>query len=123
MATKTIESVLREDRLFPPSEAFVKQANVAGESAYQALCAEAEKDLAGFWGRLAREHVLWQRPFTRVLDETKAPFFRWFDDGELNVSHNCLDRHLKTQPDKVAILFEADDGQVTRITYKELYRR
>ena len=123
MATKTIESVLQETRLFPPSEAFVKQANVSGQGAYEALRAEAEKDLAGFWGRLAREHVLWQRPFTRVLDESKAPFYRWFDDGELNVSHNCLDRHLKTQPDKVAIIFEADDGQVTRVTYKELYRR
>jgi acetyl-CoA synthetase len=123
MATKTIESVLQETRLFPPSEAFVKQANVSGQGAYEALRAEAEKDLTGFWGRLAREHVLWQRPFTRVLDESKAPFYRWFDDGELNVSHNCLDRHLKTQPDKVAIIFEADDGQVTRVTYRELYRR
>ena len=123
MATKTIESVLQETRLFPPSPAFVKQANVSGQGAYEALCAEAAKDLTGFWGRLAREHVLWQRPFTRVLDESNAPFYKWFDDGELNVSHNCLDRHLKTQPDKVAIIFEADDGKVTRVTYKELHRR
>src|SRR5262245_41192659 len=78
MATKTIESVLQETRLFPPSPAFVKQANVSGQSAYAALCAEAEKDLPGFWARLAREHVLWQRPFTRVLDESKPPFYRWF---------------------------------------------
>ena len=123
MATKTIESVLQEHRLFPPGDAFVKQANISGQGAYEALCAEAEKDLAGFWGRLAREHVLWQRPFTRVLDESNAPFYRWFDDGELNVSYNCLDRHLKTQPDKVAIIFEADDAQVTRITYRDLHRR
>ena len=123
MATKTIESVLQETRLFPPSDAFVKQANVSGKGAYEALRAEAEKDLTSFWGRLAREHVLWQRPFTRVLDESNAPFFKWFDDGELNVSYNCLDRHLKTQPDKVAIIFEADDGKITHITYKELYRR
>jgi len=123
MATKTIESVLHENRVFPPSEAFVKQANVSGMDAYRKLCAEAEKDFEGFWGRLAKEHVLWHKPFSKVLDESKAPFFRWFEDGELNVSYNCLDRHLKTQPDKTALIFEADDGKVTRISYKELYRR
>ncbi len=123
MATKTIESVLHENRVFPPSESFVKQANISGMDAYRKLCAEAEKDFEGFWGRLAREHVLWHKPFSKVLDESEAPFFKWFEDGELNVSYNCLDRHLKTQPDKIALIFEADDGKVTRITYKELYRR
>ena len=123
MATKTIESVLQESRLFPPSSAFVKQANISGMDAYRALCAEAEKDLDAFWARLAREHVLWHKPFTQVLDESQAPFFKWFADGQLNASYNCLDRHLATQPDKVAIIFEADDGKVSRITYKELYRR
>ena len=123
MATKTIESVLHENRVFPPSESFVKQANISGMDAYRKLCAEAEKDFEGFWGRLAREHVLWHKPFSKVLDESEAPFFKWFEDGELNVSYNCLDRHLKTQPDKIALIFEADDGKVTRITYKELHRR
>jgi acetyl-CoA synthetase len=123
MATKTIESVLQENRVFPPSEAFVKQANLSGMDAYRKLCAEAEQDLPGFWARLAKEHVLWHKPFSKVLDESKAPFFKWFEDGELNASYNCLDRHLKTQPDKTAIIFEADDGTVTKISYKELYRR
>jgi acetyl-CoA synthetase len=123
MATKMIESVLQETRVFPPSDAVVKQANVSGMAAYRALCDEAEKDFQGFWGRLAREHVLWNRPFTQVLDESNAPFYKWFHDGELNASYNCLDRHLQTQPDKVAIIFEADDGQVTRITYRDLHRR
>ena len=91
--------------------------------AYRKLCAEAERDFEGFWARLAREELLWHKPFTKVLDDSNAPFFKWFEDGELNASYNCLDRHLKTQPDKVAIIFEADDGKVTRITYKELYRR
>lgn len=90
---------------------------------YKALCAEAERDLPAFWGRLAREHIAWRKPFTRVLDESDHPFFKWFDDGELNVSFNCLDRHLSTQPDKIAIIFEADDGTVTRSTYRELYQR
>jgi acetyl-CoA synthetase len=116
-----IESVLQEKRIFKPAPEFVKQANVSGMEAYQKLCAEAEKDFEGFWGRLAREHIAWHKPFTQVLDESKAPFFRWFHDGELNASYNCLDRHLKSQPDKVAIIFEADDGKVTKISYKALY--
>jgi len=119
----TIESVLQENRVFPPPPEFVKQANISGMDGYRKLCAEAEKDFNGFWARLAREEVIWKKPFSAVLDESKAPFFRWFHDGTLNASYNCLDRHLETQPDKTAIIFEADDGQVTRITYKELHRR
>src|SRR5580765_6466162 len=117
-----IETVLQEKRVFPPAPAFVKKANISGMDAYRKLCAEAEKDFEGFWARLARETLLWSKPFTKVLDESKAPFYRWFYDGELNASYNCLDRHLKTQPDKVAIIFEADDGSVTKITYRELHR-
>jgi len=123
MADATIESVLQEDRLFPPSPEFVKQANVSGMAAYQALCDEAERDFQGFWGRLGKEHLLWHKPFTQVLDESNPPFFKWYADGELNASYNCLDRHLETQPDKIAIIFEADDGKVTKITYKQLYHK
>jgi acetyl-CoA synthetase len=123
MSSKTIESVLQETRVFPPSDAFVKQANISGMDAYLKLCAEAEQDFEGFWARLARENLLWHKPFTKVLDESKAPFFKWFESGELNASYNCLDPHLKTRPDKTAIIFEADDGKVTKITYKELHRR
>jgi acetyl-CoA synthetase len=119
----TIESVLHEKRLFAPSAEFVQQANVSGMGAYRALCAEADRDHAGFWGRLAREQLLWRKPFTEVLDESKAPFYRWFGDGELNVSYNCLDRHLSTHGNKVAIIFEADDGAVSKVTYRELHQR
>jgi len=119
--SSAIESVLQETRVFPPSAPFVQQANISGMDAYRKLYAEAERDFEGFWARMARENLLWSKPFSKVLDESKAPFFRWFYDGELNASYNCLDRHLKTQPDKVAIIFEADDGKVTRITYKQLY--
>ncbi|MDB5926933.1 MAG: acetate--CoA ligase [Betaproteobacteria bacterium] len=118
-----IESVLQENRVFRPSPEFVRQANISGMDAYRTMCAEAERDFEGFWSRLAREELLWHKPFTKVLDESNAPFFKWFEDGELNASYNCLDRHLKTQPDKTAIIFEADDGQITRVTYKELHRR
>jgi acetyl-CoA synthetase len=116
-----ISSVMQESRVFPPSEEVVQNATISGMAAYEALVKEAEKDYSGYWGRLAKEHVLWHKPFTQVLDESKAPFFKWFADGELNVSYNCLDRHLETQPGKTAIIFEADDGKVTRISYKELY--
>ena len=121
MSSGTIESVLHEDRLFAPSAEFAKQANISGMAAYQALCDEAHRDFEGFWARQAREQLLWQKPFSKTLDESNPPFFKWFHDGELNASYNCLDRHLKTQPDKVAIIFEADDGKVTKITYQELY--
>jgi acetyl-CoA synthetase len=117
----TIESVLQESRVFPPSAEFVRQANISGMEAYRKLVAEAERDFEGFWARLARETVLWHKPFTKVLDESNAPFYKWFHDGELNASYNCLDRHLTSQPDKTAIIFEADDGKVTRITYRALY--
>src|SRR5688500_17461363 len=121
MASSTIESVLQEKRVFPPSPAFVRQANISGMDAYRKLHAEFERDFEGTWARHARETLVWSKPFAHVLDQPKAPFFRWFYDGELNASYNCLDRHLKTQPDKVAIIFEADDGKVTKITYKALY--
>ncbi len=120
----SIESVSHENRIFNPPETLASQANIAGMPAYQALCAEAEKDYAGFWGRLARENLAWHKPFTEVLDESKAPFYRWFHDGELNASYNCLDRNLTNgNADKTAIIFEADDGASTKITYRELHRR
>ena len=118
-----IESVLTETRLFEPSADMVQQAAVSGMDAYNALCAEAELDYEGFWAKLARELLIWYKPFTQVLDESDAPFYRWFGDGELNVSYNCLDRHLATQPDKTAIIFEGDDGTVTQVSYQELYHR
>ena len=119
-----IESVLTENRVFPPSEETVKRATIAGMAAYEALCKEAEQDYEGYWGRLAREHVGWKEPFTQVLDESNAPFYRWFADGKLNVSWNCLDRNVEAGlGDKVAIIFEADGGEVTRVTYRELLAR
>mgnify|MGYP001326924454 FL=1 len=118
-----IESILTETRVFPPSEAFVKQANVPGMEGYQALCRQAATDYEGYWAGLAKKHIDWKTPFTRTLDETNAPFYKWFEDGTLNVSYNCLDRHLATRGDKTALVFEADDGSVTKVTYKQLHAR
>jgi acetyl-CoA synthetase len=121
--SSSIESVASEKRVFPPPAAFVKQANISGMAAYQAMCADAERDFEGFWAKLAREKLMWHKPFTKTLDESNIPFYKWFHDGELNASYNCLDRHLKTQPEKTAIIFEADDGKVTRINYRALYHK
>ena len=119
-----IESLTHEMRVFTPPEDFVKHATVSGMPAYEALCAEAEKDYEGFWARLAREHLQWHKPFTKTLDESQAPFYKWFDDGLLNVSYNCLDRNLTNgNANKQAIIFEADDGTVTKYTYGELHQK
>ena len=107
--------------LFQPSAEFAAQATISGMDAYQALCAEAANDYTGYWARLAREHVSWKKPFTQVLDETNAPFYKWFADGTLNVSYNCLDRNVEAGlGDKVAILSETDDGAQRQVTYREL---
>ena len=122
--SSAIESVLVENRVFPPSPATQQAARISGMAAYQALCAEAEKDYEGYWACLARDNVVWSKPFTQVLDESHAPFYRWFADGELNASANCLDRHIGTPVEnKTAIIFESDDGQVTKVTYRELLNR
>ena len=118
-----IESILSETRVFKPADAFVAQANVSGIAQYRQLCTRAEADYEAFWADLAREHISWKKPFTRTLDESSAPFYRWFDDGLLNVSYNCLDRHLDTRGEQVALIFEADDGTVTRVTYRQLHAR
>jgi acetyl-CoA synthetase len=108
-------------KLFQPSAEFVKQATISGMDAYTALCAEAASDYTGYWARLAREHVSWKKPFTQVLDESNAPFFKWFADGTLNASYNCLDRNIEAGlGDKVAIISETDDGEVKKMTYKVL---
>ncbi|HTS23120.1 MAG TPA: acetate--CoA ligase [Casimicrobiaceae bacterium] len=119
----SIESVAHESRVFSPSPAFVSKANV-GKAEFDRLNAAAAADYPAFWARLAREELLWHKPFRRTLDESKAPFYKWFEDGELNASYNCLDRNLENgNAEKTAILFEADDGKITRVTYRELYTR
>ncbi len=122
--SSAIQSTMVENRVFFPSDAAVKVARVSGMAAYQALCDEAERDFTGFWGRLAREHVQWTKPFTQVLDESRAPFYQWFADGELNASANCLDRHMGTPAEnRTAIVFESDGGDVNHVSYKELLAR
>ena len=111
-------------RIYNPSEEMVKNAAVSGMDGYRALCKEAEDDYEGFWGRRAKELLDWKEPFTQVLDQSNPPFFKWFADGKLNVSYNCLDRNVNNGlGDKVALIFEADSGEVTKVTYKDLLAR
>ncbi|MDR5171698.1 acetate--CoA ligase [Methylobacillus flagellatus] len=119
----SIESVLTETRVFAPHEAFRQAATVSGLSGYQALCDAAEQDYTGFWADLARQEITWQTPFNEVLDESDAPFYRWFADGKLNASYNCIDRHLEKRANKIALIFEADNGDIANISYKELHQR
>jgi acetyl-CoA synthetase len=125
---KTKETVMsdtathpHERKVYYPSQQAVQSARISGMDAYRALCAEAEADYTGFWARMARENLQWQQPFTHALDDSQAPFYKWFDDGLLNVSYNCLDVHVQAgKGDKTAVLFETDDGTVTRVSYAEL---
>ncbi|RTQ32994.1 acetate--CoA ligase [Variovorax gossypii] len=112
----------RKSSPIPPPD--MKGAHVAGMEAYRSLVAEAEADYSGYWSRLARQFVSWKSDFTVGLDDSQAPFFKWFADGMLNVSYNCLDRQVERGlGGKTALVFEADDGQVTRIDYRELLAR
>ncbi|WP_031359070.1 acetate--CoA ligase [Caballeronia sordidicola] len=119
-----IESVLHERRIFPPSAKATAGAAISGMDAYEALTSEAERDYEGFWARLARETLSWHKPFTTVLDESNPPFYKWFEDGEINASYNCIDRHVEAgHGAKNAIIFEADDGAVVNVTYQDLLQR
>ncbi|SAK90730.1 acetyl-CoA synthetase [Caballeronia arationis] len=119
-----IESIVHESPVFPPPTQMVARAEISGMDAYRSLVDEAERDYEGFWGRLARETLAWKKPFSSILGETNAPFYTWFEDGELNASYNCLDRHVEAgNGDCTAVIFEADDGTVTHVTYRDLLQR
>jgi len=123
-AQNSASDVKAESRIFPPPAAFAANATISGMDAYHAMCKEAETDYEGFWAKLACENLHWHKPFETVLDETDAPFYKWFEDGLMNVSYNCLDVNLqKGNGDKVAVIFEADGGEVTKVTYKELHHK
>ncbi len=117
MSDEALANLLQEDRTFPPSPEFAAQAN-AQASMYD----EAAADRLGFWAEQARR-LDWAEPWTEVLDWSNAPFARWFVDGKLNVSYNCVDRHVESgHGDQVALHFEGEPGDTRDITYAELQR-
>jgi len=120
MDAKNIESVLLEERSFPPPEAFTAKAGLKPADLEQ-LRSAAAADHVGFWADLARKELVWQEPFTEALDDSDAPNYRWFNDGRLNVSFNCLDVHLAERGHKTAIIFEAENGGTRHLSYRELH--
>ena len=120
MADKNIESVLLEERTFTPAPAFSARAHLKPADA-EALRRRAREDHVGFWTDLAAQELTWHTPFTVGLDATRAPNYRWFSDGRLNASYNCLDVHLNTRAEKTAVIFEGEPGDVRRLTYRELH--
>src|SRR5438874_2261796 len=120
MADKNIESFLLEERTFTPAPAFSARAHLKPADA-EALRRRAREDHVGFWTDLAAQELTWHTPFTVGLDATRAPNYRWFSDGRLNASYNCLDVHLNTRAEKTAVIFEGEPGDVRRLTYRELH--
>jgi acetyl-CoA synthetase len=118
--SENIDSVLHEDRIFEASDDFKAKARITSQK-LAAMKARADEDHEGFWVDLAREEIDWQTPFTIGLDDSNAPHYKWFTDGKLNVSYQCLDRHLETRGDKTAIIFEGEKGDQKTLTYRELY--
>ncbi|HEY6124193.1 MAG TPA: acetate--CoA ligase, partial [Steroidobacteraceae bacterium] len=120
MSSENIQSVLIEERSFPPSPDFTASARLKPADV-AALRREAAEDYLGFWARQARTELRWHKPFTVTLDDSQAPNYRWFTDGELNVSYNCLDVHLEERGHKTAVTFVGEPGDVRHVSYRELH--
>src|SRR3977135_935575 len=120
MAGKKNESVLLEERSFPPPPDFAAKA-VLKPADLEKLYSAAAADHAGFWADLARKELVWQQPFTVSLDDSDAPNYRWFSDGRLNVSFNCLGVHLADRRHRTAIVFEGEGGDTRTLSYRELH--
>jgi acetyl-CoA synthetase len=118
--TGVIQSVSREARQFPPPADFAARALINDAAAYERMYRRSIDDPEGFWAETARGELAWNRPFTKVLD-WQLPYSRWFEDGELNLSANCLDRHLPTRADKIAIEWEGEPGDSRTLTYRQLH--
>ncbi len=118
---KNIQSVLNEKRVFEPPAQFAAQSSL-GHAQLAAMRAKAAEDYVGFWSDLAVAELAWHKPFTIPLDDSKAPNYQWFTDGQLNVSYNCIDVHLADRGERTAIIFEGEPGDVRRLSYQELHR-
>ncbi len=122
MASPTIESILHENRLFPPADGFAQNASIKSLEEYRALAERAAADPAAFWAELASQELHWFKPWDRVLD-WHPPFAKWFEGGKINISYNCLDRHLTTwRRNKAALIWEGEPGDSRTLTYAQLHR-
>ncbi len=116
--SEKIENLLGENRTFDPPSSIVENANATKE-----WFDLAEQDRLAYWQKQALERITWYKEPTEILDDSNAPFYQWFKDGELNLSYNCLDRHLETDGDRVAFYWEGEPGDTQKITYQDLYER
>ncbi|MDY0195163.1 MAG: acetate--CoA ligase [Sulfurovaceae bacterium] len=108
------------EKKYYPNKEHMPFAAIKSMEEYNALMNEAMDDYEGYWGRFAKEKIDWFKPFDKVLNESQAPFYKWFEGGQLNVAHQCVDRHIATKKNKAAIIFEGDNGDQKIITYREL---
>ena len=122
MTQDNIQSTLHEERTFPPSDEFTSSATLSTDKLNE-LYALAEKDHKLFWSQQAKQEIDWHQSFNTIVDGSNAPFYRWFPDGQLNISYNCLDRHLAERGDKTAIIFEGEPGDTQHISYRVLHQR
>ena len=120
MANKNIQSALLETRTFAPPPAFAARARIKPAD-LENLRKRARDDHVGFWADLASQELAWHTPFTVTLDDAQAPNYRWFSDGRLNASFNCLDVHLNERGHKTAVIFEGEPGDVRRLSYRDLH--
>ncbi len=109
--------------VFEPNREFSREARIKNMCEYRELCHQVDDDYEGYWDKLAKEKIDWFEPYDKVLDESNAPFYKWFTGGKLNVTHQCIGRHLKTRKNKAAIIWEGEDGSRRIITYLLLYYR
>ncbi|MGB2926655.1 MAG: AMP-binding protein, partial [Limnothrix sp.] len=122
MSETSIESILQEKRTFAPPAKFSEQAHIKSLEQYQALYDLAKDDPEKFWGELAEKELEWFEKWDTVLD-WQPPFAKWFSGGKINISHNCLDRHLKTwRKNKAALIWEGEPGDSRTLTYAQLHR-
>ena len=110
-------------QVFEPSREFSKNARIKNMCEYKELCHQVDDGYEDYWDRLAKEKIEWFKPYDTVLNESNAPFYKWFEGGKLNVTHQCIGRHLKTRKNKAAIIWEGEDGSRRIITYLLLYYR
>ncbi|MGB9823011.1 acetate--CoA ligase [Thermodesulfovibrio sp.] len=121
--TQGIDVLLKEQRTFPPPKEISEKAYIKSMAEYEAIYKRSVEDPEGFWAEIAEQNISWYKKWDKVLDyDFNKPYIKWFINGKLNVSYNCLDRNLDSLRNKAALIWEADDGEVRTYTYWQLYR-
>ncbi len=119
----SINNILEEKRIFPPSKKFAENSNISTQEELLSLKKQASDNPIQFWESFAKSELDWFEPFQTVLDNENAPFFKWFKEGKLNITYNCLDRHIKRGlGGKTALIWEGEPGDSKKYTYEELLK-